>query len=117
MLIVGQMSAGGGEAVERISLSCRFARVIAESHQNFKDLARRAAIAPDFLANVRSLVTPGVMLVLTDAPVNARTRSARLQHPRRLSRRQEFRRQESGGKYLTPGTKAGVEPTVRPRRS
>jgi L,D-transpeptidase catalytic domain len=44
---------------------------------NFKELARRVAIAPDFLANVRNLVTPGVTLVLTDAPANARTRSAR----------------------------------------
>jgi hypothetical protein len=44
---------------------------------NLKDLAHRVAIAPDFLANVRALITPGVTLVLTDAPVNARTRSAR----------------------------------------
>jgi hypothetical protein len=44
---------------------------------NLKDLAHRVAIAPDFLADVRALITPGVTLVLTDAPVNARTRSAR----------------------------------------
>jgi L,D-transpeptidase catalytic domain len=42
---------------------------------NVKELAQRAAIAPNFLANVRALVTPGVTLVLTDAPVNARTHS------------------------------------------
>jgi hypothetical protein len=44
---------------------------------NLKDLAHRVGIAPDFVANVRALITPGVTLVLTDAPVNARTRSAR----------------------------------------
>jgi hypothetical protein len=44
---------------------------------NLKDLANRVAIAPDFLVNIRTLITPGVTLVLTDAPVNARTRSAR----------------------------------------
>jgi hypothetical protein len=44
---------------------------------NLKDLAHRVAIAPDFLANVRAIITPGMTLVLTDAPVNTRTRSAR----------------------------------------
>jgi hypothetical protein len=44
---------------------------------NLKDLAHRVAIAPDFFANARALITPGVTLVLTDAPVNPRTRSAR----------------------------------------
>ena len=44
---------------------------------NLKDLAHRVGIAPDFVANVRALIIPGVTLVLTDAPVNARTRSAR----------------------------------------
>jgi L,D-transpeptidase catalytic domain len=44
---------------------------------NLKDLAHRVAIASDFLSNVRTLITPGTTLVLTDAPVNARTRSAR----------------------------------------
>jgi hypothetical protein len=44
---------------------------------NFKELAHRVAITPDFLANVRTLTTPGVTLLLTDAPVNARTRSSR----------------------------------------
>jgi hypothetical protein len=43
---------------------------------NLKELDRRVAIAPDFLANVRALITPGTTLVLTDAPVDARTRSA-----------------------------------------
>src|SRR6202040_3196468 len=36
---------------------------------NLKELDRRVAIAPDFLANVRALITPGTTLVLTDAPV------------------------------------------------
>jgi hypothetical protein len=44
---------------------------------DLKDLAGRVSIATDFLANVRALITPGVTLVLTDAPVNASTRSAR----------------------------------------
>jgi hypothetical protein len=43
---------------------------------NLKELDRRVAIAPDFLANVRALITPSTTLVLTDAPVDARTRSA-----------------------------------------
>ena len=44
---------------------------------NLKELAYRVTIAPDFLANVRALITPGTTLVLTDTPVNARTRTAR----------------------------------------
>jgi hypothetical protein len=44
---------------------------------NLKELAHRVTIAPDFLANVRALITPGTTLVLTDTPVNARTRGAR----------------------------------------
>jgi hypothetical protein len=44
---------------------------------NIKDLAHRVEIAADFLTNVRSLIIPGTTLVLTDAPVNAGTRSAR----------------------------------------
>jgi hypothetical protein len=44
---------------------------------NLKDLAHRVAVAPDFLANVRALVSPGATLVLTDAPVNTNTRSER----------------------------------------
>jgi L,D-transpeptidase-like protein len=44
---------------------------------NVRELAQRVAIAPTFLANVRTLITPGTTLVLTDAPVNASTRSMR----------------------------------------
>jgi hypothetical protein len=44
---------------------------------NIHELAKRAAIPPDFLANVRALIHPGTTLVLTDAPVNPRTHSAR----------------------------------------
>jgi hypothetical protein len=43
---------------------------------NLKDLANRVAIAPQFLADVRVLITPGTTLVLSDAPVSGRTRSA-----------------------------------------
>jgi hypothetical protein len=42
---------------------------------NIQELAKRAVIPPDFLANVRALVTPGTTLVLTDAPVNPQTHS------------------------------------------
>ena len=42
---------------------------------NLKDLANRAAIPPGFLADVRELITPGTTLVITDAPVDARTHS------------------------------------------
>ena len=44
---------------------------------NLKDLLHRVVIAPDFLAEVRALVTPGVTLVLTDAPVNPSSQGAR----------------------------------------
>jgi hypothetical protein len=39
------------------------------------ELSFCTALAPDFLTNVRTLITPGVTLVLTDASVNASTRS------------------------------------------
>jgi hypothetical protein len=42
---------------------------------NLKELAKRVAIPPDFLAGVRALVVPGTTLVLTNAPVNPRTHS------------------------------------------
>jgi hypothetical protein len=44
---------------------------------NFKDLAHRLVIAPDFLADVRAIVAPGETLVLTSEPVGRRARSAR----------------------------------------
>jgi len=43
---------------------------------NLKDLANRVSIPTDFLADARALITPGTTLVITDAPVSARTRSA-----------------------------------------
>jgi hypothetical protein len=43
---------------------------------NLKDLANRVLIPTDFLADARALITPGTTLVITDAPVSARTRSA-----------------------------------------
>jgi hypothetical protein len=52
---------------------------------NLKDLATRISIDPTFLANARKLITPGTSMVVTDAPVNATTRSSfRLQHPHQL---------------------------------
>jgi len=44
---------------------------------NIQERAKRVAIPPDFLANVRVLITPGTTLVLTDAPVNPRTHGDR----------------------------------------
>jgi hypothetical protein len=44
---------------------------------NIQELAKRVAIPPDFLANVRALITPGTTLVLTDTPVNPQTHSGR----------------------------------------
>jgi hypothetical protein len=44
---------------------------------NIPELVKRSAIPPDFLANVRALITPGTTLVLTDAPVSPRTHSER----------------------------------------
>ncbi len=43
---------------------------------NIKDVVKQAKVDPGFLAGLRSLVTPGTNLVLTDAPVAASTRSA-----------------------------------------
>ena len=43
---------------------------------NLKDLANRISVDPTFLANARKLITPGTSLIVTDAPVNARTRSS-----------------------------------------
>jgi hypothetical protein len=42
---------------------------------NLKDLASRISIDPSFLQDVRSLVTPGTTLVLTNAPVSSQTHS------------------------------------------
>jgi L,D-transpeptidase catalytic domain len=42
---------------------------------NLKNLAQHVAIAPDFLANIRALITPGTTLIITDASVNSRARS------------------------------------------
>ena len=43
---------------------------------NLKDLASRMSVDATFLANARKLITPGTSLIVTDAPVNARTRSS-----------------------------------------
>ena len=44
---------------------------------NIPELAKRVAIPPEFLANVRALITPDTTLVLTDALVNPQTHSGR----------------------------------------
>jgi hypothetical protein len=43
---------------------------------DLKHLANRMSVDPTFLANARKLITPGTSLIVTDAPVNARTRSS-----------------------------------------
>jgi hypothetical protein len=42
---------------------------------NLKELATRISVDPTFLANVRKLITSGTSMIVTDAPVNAQTRS------------------------------------------
>jgi hypothetical protein len=42
---------------------------------NIKDLAQRVAIPPAFQQDVRSLITPGTALIVTDQPVSGRTHS------------------------------------------
>jgi hypothetical protein len=42
---------------------------------DLKELAKSLVIPPEFLARVRSVVTPGTTLVITDQPVNRSTRS------------------------------------------
>jgi len=43
---------------------------------DFKAFAKRLVIAPQFLANARSVVTPGTTLIITDQPVDRTTKSA-----------------------------------------
>jgi hypothetical protein len=42
---------------------------------NLRELARRVAIPPLFLENVRALITPGTTLIVSDQPVSRHTRS------------------------------------------
>jgi hypothetical protein len=42
---------------------------------NLKELAGRMDVDPEFLANMRALISPGTSLILTDMPVNANTHS------------------------------------------
>ncbi|HEX4140863.1 MAG TPA: L,D-transpeptidase [Candidatus Methylacidiphilales bacterium] len=48
---------------------------IGDNAPNIKKLARNDDVDPQFLANLHALVTPGTSLILTDAPVDADTRS------------------------------------------
>jgi hypothetical protein len=43
---------------------------------NLPGLASKLIIAPEFLSHARALITAGTTLILTDAPVSDRTRSA-----------------------------------------
>ncbi len=43
---------------------------------NLSELADKVRLAPEFLSHARALITPGTILVLTDAPVSSRTQSA-----------------------------------------
>lgn len=42
---------------------------------NIKNLAAQATVDPEFLANVRSIISPGTSLILTNMPVSNRTHS------------------------------------------
>ncbi len=42
---------------------------------NIKDLVKGAGVDPQFLSDVRALITPGTVLILTDTPVSVSTRS------------------------------------------
>jgi len=42
---------------------------------DLKAMVKKAGIDPQFVANVRALITPGATLILTDAPVSVSTRS------------------------------------------
>jgi hypothetical protein len=42
---------------------------------DLKDLEKRISIDPSYLQDVRSLITPGTTLVLTNAPVTSQTHS------------------------------------------
>ena len=43
---------------------------------DLKAFSKHLAIAPEFLANARSVVTPGTTLIITNQPVNSSTKSA-----------------------------------------
>jgi hypothetical protein len=43
---------------------------VGRGRPNLKDLANRMSVDPTFLANARKLITPGTLLIVTDAPVN-----------------------------------------------
>jgi hypothetical protein len=49
--------------------------VVGSNATNIKELAKQVSVDPGFLTSVRSLVSPGTTLILTDAPVNVSTRS------------------------------------------
>jgi hypothetical protein len=49
--------------------------VLGSKAPDIKALVKQVSVDPGFLTSVRSLVTPGTTLILTDAPVNVSTRS------------------------------------------
>ena len=51
--------------------------IVGNKAPDIKALVKQASVDPQFLANARSLITPGTTLILTDAPVNVSTRSGR----------------------------------------
>ena len=48
---------------------------IGDRPPKIKDLVKQAGVDPQFLANVRALITPVTTLILTDTPVSVSTRS------------------------------------------
>lgn len=86
---IGRASIGGVERISGTYVYSALARVDSSGRRdwistasvggrapNLKDLANHIAIAPQLLADVRALITPGTTLILSDAPVSGRTRSA-----------------------------------------
>jgi hypothetical protein len=57
---------------------------------NLTELASRIAVDPEFLANARALITPGMSLIVTDAPAGADTRSGSDFNILTSSRTQQF---------------------------
>lgn len=85
---IGRAPVGGLRGVQGSHVYSALARVDADGRRdwlsttsigrrppNLKDLVKQASVDPQFLGNVRALITPGTTLILTDTPVSVSTRS------------------------------------------
>ncbi len=86
---IGRAAIGGLERISGTYIYSALAEVDADGKRewistasvggrapNLSKLANEVMISPEFLSNVRALITPGTTFVLTDAPVSSRTQSA-----------------------------------------